>query len=304
MLSTVRAVTQHLRRALLGPPTPSRSASSTPTPSASSSSRPWQAAEARPAVGLGLFLTDGRLDEATAIALQAGLPELRGLWRARWESERPDVLALALRYSVSRGISVWARGELGIASLGVEEWLAPARRLVAHLAADCLQQLEEEVGRGSANGATDAALRRFTGLPDLGVPALTVAHRYHLLAREHGEALLATLTPNDLLISEVLADVRAETLLAEQLGDEYTALVHRGYLEVPSSRHRHRVYRLRRGDRIEVIEHGRCAYELCIEPTEPVPEADELLMKLVWLRANEEYVLATANRFPPSPLLR
>lgn len=93
------------------------------------------------------------------------------------------------------------------------------------------------------------------------------------------------------------ATTRADLMLREELGPEYARLTAQGYLDVTSTLFRNTSYRLRMRRPIEVFKNGRPQrWRLCVTPVERVPAADELLMKLVWLRANEEYVLTTANR--------
>jgi hypothetical protein len=93
------------------------------------------------------------------------------------------------------------------------------------------------------------------------------------------------------------ASVRADQMLREELGTDYQRLMAHGYLDVPSTLFRSTIYRLRMRRPIEVYKNGRRQpWRLCVTPVERVPAADELLMKMVWLRANEEYVLTTANR--------
>ena len=93
------------------------------------------------------------------------------------------------------------------------------------------------------------------------------------------------------------ATARADQMLRDELGPEYARLMAQGYLDVPSTLFRNTTYRLRMRRPIEVFKHGRRQpWRLCVTPVERVPAADEFLMKLVWLRANEEYVLTTANR--------
>jgi hypothetical protein len=93
------------------------------------------------------------------------------------------------------------------------------------------------------------------------------------------------------------ATARADQMLRDELGAEYYRLMTQGYLDVPSTLYYNTTYRLRLRRPIEVFKRGRRQpWRLCVTPVERVPAADELLMKLVWLRANEEYVLTTANR--------
>jgi hypothetical protein len=93
------------------------------------------------------------------------------------------------------------------------------------------------------------------------------------------------------------ANARADKMLRDELGPQYGLLVRQGYLDVPSTLFRNTNYRLRLRRPIEVFKNGRRQpWRLCIVSMERVPPADELLMKMLWLRANEEYVLTTANR--------
>ena len=93
------------------------------------------------------------------------------------------------------------------------------------------------------------------------------------------------------------ATARADQMLRDELGPEYLRLTAQGYLDVASTLFRNTSYRLRMRRPIEVFKNGRRQpWRLCVTPVERVPAADELLMKLVWLRANEEYVLTMANR--------
>lgn len=93
------------------------------------------------------------------------------------------------------------------------------------------------------------------------------------------------------------ANRRADQMLRDELGPQYTLLTRQGYLDLPSTLFRNTNYRLRMRRPIEVYKNGRRQpWRLCIVSIERVPPADELLMKYLWLRANEEYVLTTANR--------
>lgn len=93
------------------------------------------------------------------------------------------------------------------------------------------------------------------------------------------------------------ANARADRMLRDELGSQYAVLASQGYLDVPSTLFRNTSYRLRLRRPIEVHKNGRRQpWRLCIVSMERVPPADEFLMKMLWLRANEEYVLTTANR--------
>jgi hypothetical protein len=90
---------------------------------------------------------------------------------------------------------------------------------------------------------------------------------------------------------------RADQMLRDELGPQYTLLMRQGYIDVPSTLFRNTAYRLRLRRPIEVFKNGRRQpWRLCVVSIERVPPADEFLMKYLWLRANEEYVLTTANR--------
>lgn len=93
------------------------------------------------------------------------------------------------------------------------------------------------------------------------------------------------------------ANARADQMLRDELGPQYAVLARQGFLDVPSTLFHNTYYRLRLRRPIEVFKNGRRQpWRLCIVSMERVPPADEFLMKLLWLRANEEYVLTTANR--------
>jgi|GEM_PF-3988400 len=132
-----------------------------------------------------------------------------------------------------------------------------------------------------------------------------LAHVGRLLADFLQRAYLAGNPPGDPLALPV--DVRrvfpkeaeevAERLLQEVLGPSYAQLQEQGYIDLPSRLHPGVVYRLRRQQPIEVFRGGRReGYRVCVIPSEALPAADELLVKLLWLQANEAQVLAVGNR--------
>src|SRR5438105_13353572 len=131
---------------------------------------------------------------------------------------------------------------------------------------------------------------RFTGLATWG--------RRSVVARGYDEWVGC----GDVNLGEVYpvdddAHRRADQMLRDELGPEYMALIRQGYLDVPSTLFRNTDYRLRLRRPIEVFKNGRRQpWRLCVVSIERVPPADEFLMKYLWLRANEEYVLTTANR--------
>jgi len=89
----------------------------------------------------------------------------------------------------------------------------------------------------------------------------------------------------------------AERLLKEVLGAAHAELVQQGYIDVLSSLSGNTVYRLRIREPIEVYKNGRReAGRLCVVARERVPAADELLVKVLWLRTSEAEFLAIGNR--------
>lgn len=141
--------------------------------------------------------------------------------------------------------------------------------------------------RGFLRGQVDG---RFTGLAVWG--------RRSVVARGYDEwAACADLNLGDVYPIDDEANRRADLMLRDELGPQYGLLVRQGYLDVPSTLFRNTAYRLRLRRPIEVFKNGRRQpWRLCVVSIERVPPADEFLMKYLWLRANEEYVLTTANR--------
>jgi len=102
--------------------------------------------------------------------------------------------------------------------------------------------------------------------------------------------------PREIVPVDDEANRRADQMLRDELGPQYTLPTRQGYLNLPSTLFRNTNYRLRMRRPIEVYKNGRRQpWRLCIVSIERVPSADELLMKYLWLRANEEYVLTTGN---------
>ena len=131
---------------------------------------------------------------------------------------------------------------------------------------------------------------RFTGLAIWG--------RRSVVARGYDEwAGCAEVNLGEVYPADDDANRRADQMLREELGPHYGTLIRQGYLDVPSTLFRNTAYRLRLRRPIEVFKNGRRQpWRLCVVSIERVPPADEFLMKYLWLRANEEYVLTTANR--------
>jgi hypothetical protein len=147
-----------------------------------------------------------------------------------------------------------------------------------------LRDWVRDVLRGQRDG-------RFTGLAIWG--------RRSVVPRDYDEwaACGGELTLGEAYSTDDDANSRAEQMLRDELGPQYTLLMSQGFLDVPSTLFRNTSYRLRLRRPIEVFKSGRRQpWRLCVVSIERVPPADELLMKYLWLRTNEEYVLTTANR--------
>ncbi|HCI79548.1 MAG TPA: hypothetical protein DHW02_07650 [Ktedonobacter sp.] len=97
------------------------------------------------------------------------------------------------------------------------------------------------------------------------------------------------------------ADSRAKALLREILSDtQYQQLVKCGYLEVTSPTIDERVYRIPgSGGLVKVFERGCPVMELCLQPAEPLPDGDVIVMHKLMIEANEEEYLSKANHFAP-----
>jgi hypothetical protein len=98
------------------------------------------------------------------------------------------------------------------------------------------------------------------------------------------------------------AQERAEQLLRDVLSeDEYRQLNRRGYLEVESRTRPRRVYRIpRHQGQVKVYEGGVPIMALCVQPVDPLPDGDVVMMHKLWIEANEEEYLRIANRFEPT----
>ncbi len=103
-------------------------------------------------------------------------------------------------------------------------------------------------------------------------------------------------------VSEHLsAESRAKALLREMLTEnQYQQLIKFGYLEVPSPSIDYRVYRIPgSGGLVKVFERGSAVMELCLQPAEPLPDGDVVVMHKLMIEANEQEYLQKANHFAP-----
>ena len=103
-------------------------------------------------------------------------------------------------------------------------------------------------------------------------------------------------------VSEHLsAESRAKALLREMLTEnQYQQLIKFGYLEVLSPSIDYRVYRIPgSGGLVKVFERGSPVMELCLQPAEPLPDGDVVVMHKLMIEANEQEYLQKANHFAP-----
>jgi hypothetical protein len=103
-------------------------------------------------------------------------------------------------------------------------------------------------------------------------------------------------------ISEhVSADGRAKALMREILSDtQYQQFVKCGYLEVLSPNYTDRIYRIPgSGGLVKVYERGCPVMELCLQPAEPLPDGDVIVMHKLMIEGNETEYLQKANHFAP-----
>ncbi len=97
------------------------------------------------------------------------------------------------------------------------------------------------------------------------------------------------------------AESRAKALLREMLTEsQYQQLIKYGYLEVVSPSISERVYRIPgSGGLVKVYERGCPVMELCLQPAEPLPDGDVVVMHKLMIEGNEQEYLQKANHFAP-----
>lgn len=97
------------------------------------------------------------------------------------------------------------------------------------------------------------------------------------------------------------AESRAKVLLREMLSEgQYQQLIKFGYLEINSPSIEHRIYRIPgSGGLVKVYEKGSAVMELCLQPAEPLPDGDVVVMHKLMIEANEQEYLQKANHFAP-----
>lgn len=97
------------------------------------------------------------------------------------------------------------------------------------------------------------------------------------------------------------AEGRARAMLREVLSEgEYQQLLKYGYLEVGSPSIEQRVYRIPgAGGLVRVYDRGTAVMELCLQPAEPLPDGDVVVLHKLMIEGNEQEYLAKANHFAP-----
>ncbi|HLH63213.1 MAG TPA: hypothetical protein VKV20_16145 [Ktedonobacteraceae bacterium] len=97
------------------------------------------------------------------------------------------------------------------------------------------------------------------------------------------------------------AKQRAGELLRSVLTPEqYKQLIGHGYIDIPSPSNPERIYRVpHSAGRVQVRERGKLTMYLCLQPYEPVPDADVVVIHKLMIEADEEAYLQKANRFIP-----
>jgi hypothetical protein len=105
----------------------------------------------------------------------------------------------------------------------------------------------------------------------------------------------------DSVSDHLSAESRAKVLLREMLSEnQYQQLIKFGYLEVPSPTFDNRIYRIPgSGGLVKVFERGCAVMELCLQPSEPLPDGDVVVMHKLMIEANEQEYLQKANHFAP-----
>ncbi len=99
----------------------------------------------------------------------------------------------------------------------------------------------------------------------------------------------------------ISAEHRAHALMRELLTPvQYQQLTRHGYVEVSSPTIPQRVYRIPgAGGLVRVYEQGHPVMDLCLQPVDPLPDGDVILLHKLMIEANEQDYLARANHFAP-----
>lgn len=132
----------------------------------------------------------------------------------------------------------------------------------------------------------------------IGIISVAAVIALLLMARGTMRPLMRFATP---WREEIVAENRARVLMHEMLSpSEYQQLVKFGYVEIPSPGFEQRVYRVPGGGGlVKVFDRGCAVMELCLQPTEPLPDGDVVVMHKLMILGNETEYLQRANRFAP-----
>ncbi len=124
----------------------------------------------------------------------------------------------------------------------------------------------------------------------LGLVLLTV---YRAWCESHGGAPVWR--------RSVSAEFRARQLMRETLTpSEYQQATRFGYVDLSSPSLPARTYRVPvGGGLVKVFEYGAIVMELCLQPAEPLPDGDIVVLHKLMILGNESDYLQRANRFAP-----
>lgn len=98
-----------------------------------------------------------------------------------------------------------------------------------------------------------------------------------------------------------LAQARSLALLKDVLNEqEFEQWTRQGYLDISSPNDAQRIYRIRRADGlVRVYEHGKAVWSLCLQPVEPLPSNDLVVLHKLMIQGNEQEYVQKANQYPP-----
>ncbi len=101
------------------------------------------------------------------------------------------------------------------------------------------------------------------------------------------------------------AQSRAHVLVEELLTEkQYQQLITCGYLEVASPTRDRRLYRIPgAGGLVKVYEGGSAVMDWCVQPADPLPDAEVVLLQKLMIEGNEAESLQQAKQFAPGILL-
>lgn len=96
------------------------------------------------------------------------------------------------------------------------------------------------------------------------------------------------------------AQERSLALLKDVLSEqEFEQWTRQGYLDVSSPNEAQRIYRIRRADGlVRVYEQGKAVRALCLQPVEPLPSNDLVVLHKLMIQGNEQEYVQKANLYP------